>query len=167
MEGNRGLVYVRVMRTGSAVIYGPDYGFEFGKGHVIRQTADDAAIIVSSGRGVHEAIATSGFCAKQGIGVTVVDMPSVDDGLLLQLYESGKLLIFAEQNNGYIWQNFLKVLYRHRKVSADLARVATINTLDPQGRARFIHSGTYEELVEAFGLTAAQIAESIGKWVSA
>ncbi len=35
----------------------------------------------------------------------------------------GKLLIFAEQNNGYIWQNFLKVLYRHRKASADLARV--------------------------------------------
>src|ERR1017187_8483069 len=25
MEGNRGLVYVRIMRTGSAVLYGPDY----------------------------------------------------------------------------------------------------------------------------------------------
>ena len=35
MEGNRGLVYVRVMRTGSPVIYGPDYSFEFGRGHVI------------------------------------------------------------------------------------------------------------------------------------
>ena len=90
-------------------------------------------------------------------------MPSIDDGLLLQLYDSGKLLIFAEQNNGYIWQNFLKVLYRHRKASADLARVATINTLDAEGRPRFIHSGTYEELMEAFGLTAAQIAESIEK----
>ena len=34
MEGNRGLVYVRVMRTPSAVLYGPDYAFEFGKRHV-------------------------------------------------------------------------------------------------------------------------------------
>jgi transketolase len=166
VEGNRGLVYVRLMRTGSPVIYGPDYSFEFGGGHVIRESAEDAAIVVSSGRGVHEAIAASGLCAKSGIGVTVVDMPSIDDGLLLRLYDSGKLLIFAEQNNGYIWQNFLKVLYRHRKVSADLARVATINTLDSQGRAAFIHSGTYEELVEAFRLSGAHIAESIRRGVN-
>jgi transketolase len=166
MEGNRGLVYVRVMRTGSPVIYGPGYSFEFGRGHVIRQSAEDGAIVVSSGRGVHEAIAAAGLCATRAISLAVVDMPSIDDELLLQLYDSGKPLIFAEQNNGYIWQNFLKVLYRHRKESADLARVGTINTLDSQGRPRFIHSGTYEELVEAFGLTAAQIAESIEKRVN-
>ena len=167
MDGNRGLVYVRVMRTGSPVLYGPDYVFEFGKGHIIRESAADAAIVVSSGRGVHEAIAAAGLCANRGVGVSVVDMPSIDDRLLLQLYDSGRVLLFAEQNNGYIWQNFLKVLYRHRKVSADLARVATINTLDSQGRARFIHSGTYEELVEAFGLTASQIAELVEKRVKA
>ena len=166
MHGNRGLVYVRLMRTGSPVIYGSDYSFEFGRGHVIREAAEDVAIVVSSGRGVHEAIAAAGLCEKSGIGVAVVDMPSIDDGLLLQLYDSGKLLIFAEQNNGYIWQNFLKVMYRHRKASADLARVATINTLDPEGRPRFIHSGTYEELTEAFGLTAAQIAKSIERRVN-
>uniref|UniRef100_Q026Y7 Transketolase domain protein n=1 Tax=Solibacter usitatus (strain Ellin6076) TaxID=234267 RepID=Q026Y7_SOLUE len=166
MEGNRGLVYVRVMRTGSPVIYGPDYSFEFGKGHVIRESAGYSAILVSSGRGVHEAITAAALCSKNSVGVTVVDMPSIDDGLLLQLYDSGKLLLFAEQNNGYIWQNFLKVLYRHRKASADLGRVAAINTLDAQGRARFIHSGTYEELVEAFGLSAAQIAEFIEKQVN-
>ena len=130
------------------------------------KSADDRAMIVSSGRGVHEAIAAAALCDKSGIGVAVVDMPSIDDGLLLQLYDSGKLLIFAEQNNGYIWQNFLKVMYRHRKASADLARVATINTLDPEGRPRFIHSGTYEELTEAFGLTAAQIAQSIERRVN-
>ncbi len=166
MEGNRGLVYVRLMRTGSPVIYGPDYSFEFGRGHVIRESAEDAAIVVSSGRGVHEAIAAAGICGKRGIGATVVDMPSIDDAMLLQLYDSGKLLIFAEQNNGYIWQNFLKVLYRRRKASADLARVATINTLDSEGRPRFIHSGTYEELTEAFGLTEAQIAAFIEQRVN-
>jgi transketolase C-terminal domain/subunit len=166
MEGNRGLVYVRVMRTSSSVIYGPDYSFEFGRGHVIRQAKEDGAILVSSGRGVHEAVAAAARCAKNGIGVTVVDMPSIDDGLLLELYHSGKLLIFTEQNNGYIWQNFLKVLYRRHKTSADLARVAAINTLDGEGQGRFIHSGTYEELVNAFGLSAAQIAEFIEKRVN-
>jgi transketolase N-terminal domain/subunit/transketolase C-terminal domain/subunit len=156
MEGNRGLVYVRVMRTGSAVIYGEDYTFEFGKGHIVKSGGDDRAIIVSSGRGVHEALAAAKLCAA-----TVVDMPSIDDALLLELYDSGKLLVFAEQNNGYIWQNFLKVLWRHRKSAADLSRVEAINTLDPEGRPRFIHSGTYEELIDAFGLTPQQIAARI------
>lgn len=156
MEGNRGLLYVRLMRTPSAVLYGPDYEFEFGRGHVIRRGEDDRAIIVSSGRGVHEAVSVARL-----LPATVVDMPSIDEDLLLQLYDSGKLLVFAEQNNGYIWQNFLKVLYRRRKTAADLNRVEPINTLGHDGRPRFIHSGTYEELIAAFGLTPEQIAARI------
>ena len=166
MEGNRGLVYVRLMRTGSPVLYGQDHSFEFGKGHMVREAAADAATVVSSGRGVHEALAAADLCQRRGIGVSVVDMPSIDEDLLLRLYDSAKLLIFAEQNNGYIAQNFLKVLFRRRKVSADLSRVATINTLDSQGRPRFIHSGTYEELADAFGLAAPQIAQFIEKRVN-
>jgi transketolase len=156
MEGNRGLLYVRVMRTGSAVLYGPDYEFEFGKGHAIRRGEDDRAVIVSSGRGVHEALA-----AAKIVPATVVDMPSIDEDLLLELYDSGKPVVFAEQNNGYIWQNFLKALYRRRRSAADLSRIEAINTLDCGGRPRFIHSGTYEELTAAFGLTPEQIAARI------
>ena len=161
MEGGRGLLYVRVMRTPSAVIYGSDYTFEFGKGHVLRQSPADSAVIISSGRGVHEALAASRECAAQGIAVTVVDMPSIDEDLLIELYESGKLLCLAEQNNGYILQNLLKVLYRRRQSSVALDQVLAINTLDADGRPRFIHSGTYEELVQAFGLSAGQIAHAV------
>ena len=38
-----------------------------------------------------------------------------------------------------------------------------INTLDADGRPRFIHSGTYEELIEAFGLTPSHIASAISR----
>ena len=162
MDGNRGLVYVRVMRTPSPVIYGSGYTFAFGKGEVLRESATDAAVIVSSGRGVHEALAAADDCAKAGILVAVVDMPSIDEDLLVSLYESGKLLCLAEQNNGYILQNLLKILYRRRKPSwSGVEKVLAINTLDPQGRPQYIHSGTYEELTRAFGLTAAQIASAI------
>jgi transketolase C-terminal domain/subunit len=165
MEGNRGLVYVRVMRTPSAVLYDPDYSFEFGKGHVLRQSEQDVAVIVSSGRGVHEALAASDACRENGLSVGVVDMPSIDESLLVELYTSGKLLCFAEQNNGFILQNFLKTLYRG-KVNGNLGRVISVNTLDNSGRAQFIHSGTYEELTAAFGLTPSQLAETIRKHVS-
>ena len=45
MDGNRGLNYVRVMRTPSAVLYGPDYTFEFGRGHVVKETPHDTVAI--------------------------------------------------------------------------------------------------------------------------
>ena len=72
-------------------------------------------------------------------------------------------MFFAEQNNGYLWQNFLKVLYRHRGTAKldGLDRVRTINTLDANGEKQFLHSATYEELVEVFGLTPAAIADAV------
>jgi transketolase C-terminal domain/subunit len=148
------------MRTGSAVLYPSDYSFEYGKGYVLRQSDTDKAILLSSGRGVHEALGAADLCAKQGLGVMVVDMPSVDGDLLLKLYQSGLPIVLAEQNNGFLLQNFLKLLYRHRTGSSlqGLDRLTTINTLRPNGDKQFIHSATYEELVEVFGLTQAAIA---------
>ncbi len=163
MEGNRGLVYLRLMRTDAAVLYGSDYTFSLQRGYALREDANDRAVIISSGRGVHEALAAADICAQRGIKVGVVDMPSVDRELLLQLYASHKILIFAEQNNGYLWQNFLKALYqgRMRTELKDLECVLTINTLNSEGQPQFIHSATYEELIAAFGLTPSALADSV------
>jgi transketolase C-terminal domain/subunit len=163
MEGNRGLVYVRVMRTPSAVLYEPDFEFQFGKGWFVRGGHAADAVIVSSGRGVHEALAAAKECDARGLDTAVVDMASIDEDLLIDLCASGKLVCIAEQNNGYILQNLLKLHYRRmsRTLVGALERVLAINTLDREGRARFIHSGTYEELIEAFGLTPSAIAGAV------
>jgi transketolase len=163
MDGNRGLVYLRMMRAPSGVLYDPGFVFEYGKGCVVRQRPQDTAVIVSSGRGVHEAVAAAAECEKVGLSVGVVDMPSLDEALLLKLYCSRKVLCFAEQNNGYLWQNFLKIVYRHRKWGggSDMARVLALNTLDAEGSPRFIHSGTYGELLSAFRLAPPQIAQAV------
>ena len=131
MEGNRGLLYVRVMRTPSAVIYGSDYIFEMGKGHVLCESTDDRAVIVSSGRGVHEALAAAEICRRDGVHVSVVDMPSIDEDLLVRLCESGRLVCLAEQNNGFVLQNLLRILYRR---GAGASRILAINTLDAAGK---------------------------------
>ena len=163
MAGNRGLVYVRVMRTESAVLYPSSYEFSFGKGHWLRQGKDDQAVIVSSGRGVHEALGAAKVLEQRGVQCGVVDMPSLDDELFVELAQSNKLIVFAEQNNGYLWQNFLKALYRIKAVNASdvLNRVVTISTLDRDGRPQYIHSATYEQLTAAFGLTPDSIAATI------
>jgi transketolase C-terminal domain/subunit len=163
MEGNRGLVYVRVMRTPSAVLYGSDFTFQFGKGYVLRESPGDAVCLISSGRGAHEALAAAELCRRSGVNVRVVDMPSIDHDLLTELLNSGRLLVFAEQNNGYIWESFLKVVYANRGTARveNLNNITTINTLDASGRPQFIHSATYEELIDAFGLTPSAIARTV------
>jgi transketolase C-terminal domain/subunit len=158
MEGNRGLVYMRVMRTPSAVLYDERFRFEFGKAYTLRENPEDAAIIVTSGRAVHEALAAAEQCAGAGVGVSVVDMPSVDEQMLAALSESGKLVVFAEQNNGFLWQNFARIAIRKGAVSA---RVITVNTLTSEGKPQFIHSGLYEELLEVFGLSPRKLAATV------
>ncbi|HTX34370.1 MAG TPA: transketolase C-terminal domain-containing protein [Bryobacteraceae bacterium] len=167
MAGNRGLMYVRVNRAPSAVLYDADFAFEFGKGYILRESADDRAVIVSSGRGVYEALAAAEECGRHGLAVGVVDMPSVDEELLLRLHDSGKAIFLAEQNNGFLWQNFLKVLYRKRQLHGAIHRIVAINTLTAEGRPQFVHSGTYEELTEAFGLSSPQLAETVRNQVEA
>jgi len=166
MAGERGLVYVRVMRAPSGTLYDKTFEFEFGKGYTLRRGAEDAAVIVSSGRGVHEALAAAAECAQQGVSVGVVDMPSIDQALLLELYDSGKLLCFAEQNNGYIWRNFQTTLFKQRD-RIETCSAFAVNTLDREGRPRFIHSGTYGQLLSAFGLAPSQLAEAIARRLKA
>jgi transketolase len=151
------------MRTASPVIYEPDYTFEFGKAYVPCEATDAAAMIVSSGRGVHEALAAASICRSRGVSVRVIDMPSIDEELLLGLCQSGQLICVAEQNNGYILQNLLKVVYRRCPdvATSALQRILAINALGADGRPRFIHSGTYEELIAAFGLEPPQIADAV------
>ena len=162
MEGNKGLVYMRIMRAPSGVIYDQAVDFEFGKGYILREHANDSVIIISSGRGVHEALAAAKQLEQDGMMVGVVDMPSIDEQLLLDLYDSGKMLLIAEQNNGYIWSEYRKVLFKSCK-TIDTARLFPVNTLDKNGKPQFIHSATYSQLLHQFGLAPEQLAETIRK----
>jgi transketolase C-terminal domain/subunit len=160
MEGNKGLVYMRIMRAPSGVIYDHDLQFEFGKGYILKDSLDHRAVIVSSGRGVHEALAAAKELEQSRVATNVVDMPSIDERLLLDLYDSGKLIIVAEQNNGYIWSWYRKVLFKSKE-TIDTARIIPVNTLDNTGRPQFIHSATYSQLLNRFGLAPNQLAATI------
>ena len=160
MDGDKRLVYLRIMRAASGVIYDDDYQFEYGKGHIIKESREDKAIIISSGRGVHEALAAASELETSGIKISVVDMPSTDEKLLLELHNSRKLLIIAEQNNGFIWSGFQNTLFKYEK-TIDLSRVLPINCVSASGKTRFIHSATYQELIQQFGLSPSQLADTV------
>ena len=160
MGGGKGLLYARMMRAPSGVLYDGKVDFEYGKGYWLKKGSKDQGYLVSNGRGVHEALEAAKLLDGKGVSIGVIDMPSVDETLIGELYESGKRIYVAEQNNGYLFDAFRRVLWQ-KKNTMEPRRVTGINTLDPDGRPQFIHSATYQQLLEEFGLGPAQLAARI------
>ena len=165
-------LYDELKRGGNLVRFARKVGERYNEGTLQRllrnhdPQAREATLVALRHLGTmnsNEAVAAAQECEARGIQAAVVDMASIDEDLLIDLCASGKLVCLAEQNNGFILQNLVKLHYRRmsQSLSGALGRVISINTLDGDGRPRFIHSGTYEELIEAFGLTPSRIAASI------
>ncbi len=160
MQGNRGIVYLRVLRAASTAIYDSDFAFGYGKAYTLKQAENSQITIISSGRGTHEALAAAEILLNQGVAASVVDMPSIDRESLIELYQSEQPLLIAEQNNGWIWDAFRKTLIEDLD-RVDTTRLHAINTRGSKGALSYIHSGTYVELTRQFGLDAESIAKRI------
>jgi len=161
MEGNKGMIYMRVLRAPANVIYDADFDFEFGKAYNIKYSEDAEATIVTSGRCVYEALDAAKSLETEGVHINVIDMPSIDEQAIVELYRSGKTVFIAEQNNGYLWSHFKKVLFE-KESNINTQRLVPINTTTKNG-SHYIHSGTYAELAAHYGLDAKHLSENILK----
>lgn len=160
VEGNKGMVYMRILRAPAPAIYDQNFNFTFGKAYTVKHAKAAQAYIVSSGRGVHEALEAADMLDAKGISVNVVDMPTIDEDAVLDMYRSGKPVFIAEQNNGYLWTNFKKVLFTH-EARIDTRNLVPINTTSGREGLHYIHSGTYAELAAHYGLDAEHLSNKI------
>jgi transketolase len=165
MEGNKGLIYLRILRAPSNAIYNADFNFNFGKAYYIKQSVNAQATIVSSCRGVYEALDAAKKLKDEGIEVNVLDMPSIDETAVVELYRSGKPVFIAEQNNGYLWSHFRKVLFE-QEACINIKNLVAINTAT-KGGLHYIHSGTYNELAAHYELNADHLSQRILKTLKA
>lgn len=163
-EGNRGLVYLRTMRNASRPLYPEGFRFEYGKGYRLRQPEAAPLYIVTSGHAVVEALDAADALAQRGISIGVLDMPSFDGEQLAELLKKGTRLLFAEQNNGAIFDRFARFALQ-RRLSVDASLVRATNTLDSGLKRQFIPSGTYAELSSALALNAAAMEQQITHWL--
>lgn len=159
-EGNKGLVYLRIPRYRIQTLYQEDYRFEFGKAYPLCENRESRAVVISSGRGVHEALKAEAELIKDNISIDVIDMPSVDEEYFCRIAGCGKEIIFLEQNNGYLYQAFLRVLAQ-RKTDIPVKSLTAFNCRKEDGSLQFIHSGTYKELAGALKLDAASLISYI------
>jgi hypothetical protein len=88
-------------------------------------------------------------------------MPSIDEDAIIELYRSGKPVFIAEQNNGYLWYHFKRVLFE-KETNINTQKLIPINTTT-KGGLHYIHSGTYTELAAHYDLDGAHLSERILK----
>lgn len=160
MDGNRGLNYLRIMRAPSGVVYPAGVQFEYGKAYRPYGSADSKVNLVSSGRGVHEAIAAGKILEKKGIAVAVYDMPSFDPVTMSDLLGEDALMVVAEQNNGFIWHEIGRLLLR-TSAAVKLDNCMAINVNKADGSYQYVHSATYGQLLSRFGLDPENMAEAV------
>ena len=148
-----GPFYIRTGRVKVPVIYGDDYVFELGKAHQFRDGAD--ATVIAVGLMVSPAIEAAQTLANEGIDCRVLNMATVsplDEAAITAAARETGAIVTAEEH-----------LIR-TGLSAMVSQVVGRTVPAPMGAVGldgYAESGTPEELLEKYGLTADAIVEEV------
>jgi transketolase len=156
MAERSGIVYMRTTRGAYPVLYGPDEAFPIGGAKVVRSGPDDHVTLIGAGVTLHNCLAAADELGRDGISARVVDLYSVkpiDVQTLLATADatSGRLVVAEDHYpEGGIGGAVLEALN-------DAGRPVRVSHLAVRGLPG---SGTPQELMEAAGISAGQIAQA-------
>jgi transketolase len=157
---HRGPVYMRTSRPKTPVIYGADERFEAGGLKVLRQGAGDVATVIGAGITVFEALEAYDELAAAGSAIRVVDLYS------LQPIDAASLLRCARATHG-------RLLTVEDHYAAGGIGDAVATAVAPEGftvrrlAVREIpRSGTPEQLVDRYGISARHIVAAVREMVA-
>jgi transketolase len=156
MAERSGIVYMRTTRGAYPVLYGPDEAFPIGGAKVVRSGPDDHVTLIGAGVTLHNCLAAADELGRDGISARVVDLYSVkpiDVQTLLATADatSGRLVVAEDHYpEGGIGGAVLEALN-------DAGRPVRVSHLAVRGLPG---SGTPQELMEAAGISASQIAQA-------
>lgn len=152
----KGPVYLRLGRPAVPVLFDDNYNFEIGKAVTMRK-GNDAAVI-ACGIMVSEALNAAEELAKDGINVSVINMSTIkpldDEAVIAAAKETGAV-VTAEEHSiiGGLGSAVAEVLGENCPVP--LVRLGINDT--------FGESGTPNDLLVKYGLTAEHIMQAVRK----
>jgi transketolase len=149
-----GPVYIRLGRSKVPAVMPKDYKFQIGKAYTYSLGKD--ATIVAAGIMVSAALEAKEILSKEGIDAGVINMSTIkplDGGALLAAADKSKLILTAEEHSiiGGLGSAVAEFLSENHPV-----KVVKIGMRDTFGC-----SGPPKELLQLYGLTAANLAETI------
>jgi len=153
-----GITYIRTSRPKTPLLYSASDKFPVPGFRVLRQSANDRALIVGGGITVHEALKAHEQLKSQGISARVMDLYCVKpiDGKQFaeQLKATGGNLITVEDHypEGGLGEAVLSALAEAGASPKKYAKLAVTG---------MPHSGKPDELLEAFGISAKHIVDAV------
>ncbi len=148
-----GVVYIRMSRPKTAILYPNDETFAVGGSKVVRSSAADVATVVGAGVTVHEALLAHAELAAAGLAIRVIDLYSlkpVDTETLLQAAAETRGFVTVEDHGacGGLGE----------AVASAVAGRSPIEILAVRELPR---SGTPAELMRAYGIDKAAIVAAV------
>ena len=149
-----GPCYVRLGRGAVEDVYDENYKFELGKGKILKKGTKIA--LIATGMMVQEALKAAETLSKEGIEVTVVDMPCIkpmDEELIVKIAKEHELIITCEEHSVYggLGSAVSEVTSKKSPIC-----VETIGMQDTFGE-----SGTPSELLAKYNLNADYIVKRV------
>jgi transketolase len=149
-----GPVYLRMSRPKTPVIYANDAPFRVGGSTVLRESAADVATVIGAGVTLFEALKAHDLLQAEGVAIRVVDAYSVQpiDGETMRrcARETGRLITVEDH---YAVGGLGDAVAR--AVAPDGAAVTRLAVRE------IPRSGTPEQLIDTYGLSAARIADAV------
>ena len=158
MSETHGVVYMRTTREKLPVLYGADETFTIGGSKTLKSSDSDKVAVIGAGITLHEALKAYDTLAAEGIHIRVIDLYSVkpvDAGTIKKAAtECGGKLVVVEDHwaQGGLADAVLEVFEGQPAPAVTRLCVREIPG-----------SGTPYELVEAAGISAKHIVETVKK----
>ena len=149
-----GPVYLRFGRCNTEDIFGDDYKFEIGKGTELR--AGNDVTVIATGMMLQKAIEASKALEIEGINVRVINMSTIkpiDREIIIKAAKETKGIVTAEEHSiiGGLGAMVSQVVCNECPTKVKMVGI----------QDTFGESGTPNELMEKYGLTAEKIIEEI------
>lgn len=151
-----GPVYMRTCRPKAPILYNEKSSFEIGKGVKLRDGRDVA--LLATGLLVYEALAAAETLAAQGIQASVIDLHTIkplDTALILAEAKKTGAIVTCEEHQiwGGLGSAVSRLLAQEHPTPTEFVAIADT----------YAESGTAEELLEKYGLTAPHIVRAAQK----
>lgn len=154
-----GPVYIRIHRQKCPRVNDDGHILRIGKGNVLREGKDVSIIACSTM--VARSIEASGILEKNGIDAEIINMSTLkplDKELILKTSSKTKKVVTVEEHstvNG-LGSGVADILVRQNPVKMDMIGVDDL----------FAKTGTYEEVMDFYGLSPKKIAKRVESFLS-
>jgi transketolase len=159
MTDTEGIAFLRTLRPKTPVIYDPSEDFPIGGSKIVRSSGEDVVSIVATGITVHEAIKAADELQDSGVAVRIIDAYSIKpidgESLRAAARATGGNVVAVEDHwpEGGLGEAVLSAL----SGEAYPLHFEHLAVRDMPG------SGKSEELMDAAGISANHIADTVRK----